>query len=112
MSSQAPVEDNAGLAERERVLRLLRQQEAALRARGIRRLRLFGSLARGDAGPASDVDLLAEIDHGSGFSLLDLVGLQYELGELTGRKVEIGTAAERMRPRVRSRVEADAVEVF
>jgi hypothetical protein len=103
---------NQGLAERERVLRILRQQEAVLRARGVRRLRLFGSLARGDAGPGSDVDLLAEIEPGSGFSLLDLVGLQHELGDLTGRKVEIGTAVERMRPRVRARVEADAVEVF
>jgi predicted nucleotidyltransferase len=69
-------------------------------------------LARGDAGPGSDVDLLAEIEPGCGFSLLDLVGLQHELGDLTGRKVEIGTAVERMRPRVRARVEADAVEVF
>jgi len=55
---------------------------------------------------------LAEIEPGSGFSLLDLVGLQRELGRLTGRKVEIGTAAEAMRPRVRKRVEADAIKVF
>jgi hypothetical protein len=69
-------------------------------------------MARGDAGPESDVDLLAEIDHRSGFSLLDLVGLQRDLGELLGRKVEIATAAESMRPRVRRRVEADAIAVF
>lgn len=103
---------NGGLAERERILGILRQQEAALRARGVKRLRLFGSLARGDAGPSSDVDLLAEIEHGCGFSLLDLVALQDELGDLTGRKVEIGTAVESMRPRIRQRVETDAIEVF
>lgn len=112
MSTQAPVRTGLGAAERERILRILRQQEATLRARGVKRLRLFGFLARGDAGPASDIDLLAEIDRRSGFSLLDLVGLQHELGELTGRKVEIGTAVERMRPRIRKRVEADAIEVF
>jgi predicted nucleotidyltransferase len=112
MSSEAQVENKPGIAERERILRILRQQEDLLRARGVKRLRLFGSLARGEAGSASDVDLLAEIEQGSGFSLLDLVGLQHELGDLTGRKVEIGTAVERMRPRIRKRVEADAIEVF
>jgi hypothetical protein len=112
MNTQVPVGKRPGLAERERVLRILRQQEGALRARGVKRLRLFGSLARGDAEPASDVDLLAEIEQGSGFSLLDLVGLEHELGDLTGRGVEIGTALERMRPRIRKRIEADAIEVF
>jgi hypothetical protein len=112
MNTQVPVGKRPGLAERERVLRILRQQEGALRARGVKRLRLFGSLARGDAEPASDVDLLAEIEQGSGFSLLDLVGLEHELGDLTGRRVEIGTALERMRPRIRKRIEADAIEVF
>ena len=69
-------------------------------------------MARGEAGPDSDVDLLAEIDHSTKFSLLDLVGLQFDLGDLIGRKVEIATAVERMRPRMRRRVEADAIEVF
>ena len=78
----------------------------------MRRLRLSGSVARGEAGPESDVDLLAEIDHSTKFSLLDLVGLQFDLADLIGRKVEIATAAEKMRPRMRCRVEADAIEVF
>ena len=81
-------------------------------ARGVTRLRLFGSVARAAAGPDSDVDLIAEIDHASGFSLLDLVGLQHDLEDQIGRKVEIATAAERMRPRIRRRVEADSIEVF
>ena len=50
-----------GLAERERVLRLLRAQASEIRHRGVTRLRLFGSTARGDAGPKADVDLLAEV---------------------------------------------------
>ena len=69
-------------------------------------------MARGDAGPESDIDLIAEIDPGFGFSLLDLTGLQQDLAELIGRKVEIATAAEKMRPRIRRRVEANAIEVF
>jgi predicted nucleotidyltransferase len=112
MRTDATTIDRAGLAERERVLALLRAKEGELRALGVMRLRLFGSIARGEAGPDSDVNLLAEIDHSTKFSLLDLVGLQFDLEDLIGRKVEIATAAEKMRPRIRRRIEADAIEVF
>jgi len=112
MASEAQTLDRPGVAERERVLALLRGQEPELRALGLKRLRLFGSIARGEAGPESDVDLLAEIDHSFKFSLIDLVGLQQDLEDLIGRKVEIATAAEKMRPRMRARVEADAIEIF
>lgn len=100
------------LSEREEVLARLRAREGELRAIGVTRLRLFGSMARGEAGPDSDIDLIAEIDHSSGFSLLDLAGLQLDLAELLGRKVQIGTAIEKARPRIRRRIEADAIEVF
>jgi len=112
MATESRILDRAGVAERDRVLALLRAKEPELRALGVKRLRLFGSLARAEAGPASDVDLLAEIDHSFKFSLLDLVGLQDDLEDLIGRKVEIATAAEKMRPRMRARVEADAIEIF
>jgi uncharacterized protein len=101
-----------GLAERERVLRILREREPELRARGVVRLRLFGSIARGEAGSGSDVDLLAEIDRGGGFSLIDHVGLEQDLADVLGRTVEISTAPWKMRLRMRARVEADAIEVF
>lgn len=101
-----------GLAERERVLRLLRAHEAELRACGVMRLRLFGSMARGEAAPESDVDLLAEIAPEADFSLIDHVRLEYRLADLLGRPVEISTAAWKMRPRTSRRAEADAVEVL
>lgn len=44
------------------VIATLRAHEAELRAAGVKRLSLFGSVARGDAGPDSDVDLVAELD--------------------------------------------------
>ena len=103
---------DAGLAERERVLRVLRQHESEIRAQGVARLRLFGSMARGEAGPASDVDLIADIDRSIRFSLLDLVGLQHLLQDLLGRAVDVGTTVTKMRPRMRQRFEADAIEVF
>jgi uncharacterized protein len=99
-------------SERERVLRILREHEAEIRALGVSRLRMFGSMARGEAGPESDVDLIADIDRGAGFSLLDLVGLQYFLQDLVGRDVDIGTTVDKMRPRMRRRFDLDAIEVF
>ena len=112
MSTDATTIDRPGLAERERVLALLRAKEPELRAIGVMRLRLFGSMARGEAGPESDVDLLAEIDHSIKFSLVDHVGLEYDLGDLLGRRVDISTAPWKMRPQMRRRVERDAIEVF
>ena len=95
------------LAERERVLRVLRAHEAEIRAQGVTRLRMFGSMARGEAGPKSDVDLIADIDRGVKFSLI-----QYFLADLVGRKVEVGTSLVNARPRIRQRIEGDLVEVF
>ena len=101
----------AGRAERDRVLHVLRRHGAELRALGVTRLRLFGSTARGEAGPGSDVDLIAEIDPDADFSLVDHVGLEDRLAELLGRPVEISTAPWKMPAGMRRRVEADAVEV-
>jgi hypothetical protein len=47
------------------VLRQLRERADDLRARGIASLSVFGSVARGDAGPGSDIDLLADLDRGA-----------------------------------------------
>lgn len=111
MAGQTTILDPA-LAERERVLRTLRAHETEIRARGVARLRIFGSMARGEAGPKSDVDLIADIDRNVSFSLLDLVGLQYLLQGLLGCKVDVGTTVAKMRPRMRQRFEAEAIEVF
>jgi Nucleotidyltransferase domain len=61
----------AALAERERVIRAIRDHEAELRALGVTQLWLFGSLARGDGGRRSDVDVLISVPPGRKFSLLD-----------------------------------------
>jgi hypothetical protein len=112
MPAETKTIDARALTERARVLRILREHEAELRAQGVTRLRLFGSMARGDARPDSDVDLIAEIDRSRSFSLLDLVGLQDFLRDLLDRKVDVGTTVAKMRPRMRQRFEADAIEVF
>ncbi len=57
--------------------------------RGAHNVRLFGSVARGEAGPDSDVDFLVELEPGR--SLLDLGGLLMDLQDLLGRKVDVVT---------------------
>jgi len=80
---------------------------AAARRRHASRLRVFGSVARGDAGPSSDVDLLVDFDAEA--SLLDQVGLTQDLEALLGSPVEI-TSTGGLRPRHR-RVRDEAIEL-
>lgn len=54
---------------------------------GARSVRVFGSAARGDSGPSSDVDFLVELEDGR--SLLDLVGLKQDLEKTLGRPVDV-----------------------
>ena len=56
------------------VLATLREHEPELKAAGIVSLSLFGSVARGDESPQSDVDLMAEFDGRKGLSIVDMVG--------------------------------------
>jgi len=57
----------------------------------IRRLALFGSVLRDDFGPDSDVDVLVEFDPGTPVGMIGLAGIEIELGELVGRKVDLNT---------------------
>ena len=57
--------------------------------RGARNIRVFGSVARGDDRPDSDLDLLIDLEEGR--SLLDLIGIQQDLEDYLGRKVDVHT---------------------
>ena len=72
---------------------------------GAHNVRLFGSVARGEARPGSDVDLLVDMD--SDRSLLDLVGLGQDLEELLACKVDVLTDAS-LHPALRDRILAEA----
>lgn len=75
---------------------------------GASRLRVFGSFARGDAGPTSDVDFLVDMEIGK--SLFELGGLSIELEQLFGRKVDVVTEAG-LRSRIREQILKEAVEI-
>jgi predicted nucleotidyltransferase len=57
----------------------------------IRRLSLFGSVLREDFGPESDIDVLVEFEPGANVGLITLAGMEIELGQILGYKVEIHT---------------------
>ena len=75
---------------------------------GIRNIRVFGSLARGDARPESDVDLLVEYVPGeSGFAFVRFCD---EVETLLGRRVDVVTD-ENLHPLIRDRVLSEAVRL-
>jgi hypothetical protein len=69
-------------------------------------VRIFGSLARGEARPDSDIDFLVELEPGR--SLFDLGGLLYDLEQLLGIEVDVVTE-KGLRARVRERVLQEAI---
>jgi len=73
---------------------------------GARTVRIFGSVARGEADAASDLDFLVEMEPGR--SLLDLGGLLMELQDLLGCRVDVVTE-KGLRERIRERVLKEAV---
>ncbi len=93
------------------VLATLRPHAAALAARGVAELWVFGSVARGEASPDSDVDLLVEFAPGARPSLLGLASLRAELSELLGATADL-VEREALRPEVREAAEREAVRVL
>ncbi len=73
---------------------------------GARNVRVFGSVARGEADEQSDIDFLVEMNPGR--SLFDLGGLQYELEHLLGCPVDVVTERG-LKARIRERVLREAV---
>lgn len=87
--------------------RAQRERIAAVAARhGASNLRLFGSVARAEARPESDLDVL--IDLAPERSLLDLIAFQQELEDLLDCRIDVGTARS-LRPRLKAQVLHEAV---
>ena len=98
-------------ATAKRVIATLRAHEAELRAAGIRRLSLFGSVARGDAEAGSDVDLAAELDPAARVGLFALAALEQRLADLLGCPVDLLPEPVE-KPRLRANVDRDRVRAF
>lgn len=89
------------------ILKSRRGEILKLAARhGIREIRVFGSVARGEARPDSDVDFLVKTEEGR--SLFDLGGFLTDLQELLGCEVDVVTERG-LRTRIRDRVVREAI---
>ncbi len=87
---------------RERILPVLLRN-------GITRAGIFGSVARSESGPESDVDILIELDRQA--SLLDFIGIKLELEDVLGRSVDLVEYAA-IKPRLRDRILRDEVPIL
>lgn len=89
----------------------LRAHAEDFRRQGVRHLYLFGSVARGDAGATSDIDIAVDIDPDADFSLLDLIGVQQMADELLGWPTDM-VERRSLKRFVRPEVVREAVTVF
>lgn len=89
---------------RDEFFRRIAEHRAELDASGVARLGVFGSVARDEAGPDSDIDVL--VDFHTTPNLWDFVGLKRRLEEILGAKVDLLTA-NGLKPRIRERVLRD-----
>jgi predicted nucleotidyltransferase len=97
--------------DRDAVLERLRAHQAELKAMGVARLSLFGSVARGEAGAESDVDLAAEFDPAAQVGMFRYGAIAGRLTELLGREVDLlGLPARNAR--IGAQIERDQVHVF
>ena len=91
----------------EELRRLKRDQILQVaREHGAHNVRIFGSFARGEQNPASDIDLLVDLDPDR--TLMDLGGLLMELQEMLQTRVDVATE-EMLRPKVRDQALRDAL---
>lgn len=95
--------------DRGHTLELLREHKSTLSERfGVTRIALFGSTARGTAGPASDIDILVAFDGPA--TSARYFGVQFYLEDLLGSPVDLVTE-KALRERLRPYVERDAIAV-
>ena len=93
------------------VVSTLRDHGPLLASRGVTALWVFGSVARGDAVPGSDIALVAEFSDAAPPSLVGLAGLRAELTELLGAPADVVERAL-LRPNIRDAADRDGVRVL
>jgi uncharacterized protein len=96
---------------REDIIARLRENEAALRARGVTHAALFGSRARGDARPDSDTDIMIEIDPEAPVTVYGYVAIKDFIASLFDGPVDV-VDREGLKPYVKPTVTTDAIYAF
>jgi predicted nucleotidyltransferase len=92
---------------REEIVRLLREQRGEIRSYGVRKLRLFGSCARDEAGEGSDLDFVVDFERKTFDAYM---GLKEFLENLFGCRVDL-VLSNAIKPRLRPFILKDAIDV-
>src|ERR1700683_140031 len=96
---------------REEIVARLRENEAALRMRGVAHVALFGSRARGDQQPESDTDIMIEFDPAARITVFDYAGLKDYIAALFDGKVDV-VDRDGLKPYVKPAATTDAIYAF
>lgn len=92
-------------------LALLKTQEAALKAKGVAHLYLFGSVARNDGDKASDVDVAFDLQPDIEFDAFDMGGVMLDLADLLEQKVDL-VERRSFSPEFEKAVGSDLIQIF
>jgi uncharacterized protein len=95
----------------EQVIATLKEREADLRALGVVHAALFGSVARGQQRPESDIDILVDLDPKIVHTIIDYVGVKEYIADLFDEPVDV-VSREGLKPVLRPRADTDAIHAF
>jgi hypothetical protein len=96
---------------RDEIIARLRENEAALRLRGVAHAALFGSRARGNQGPESDTDIMIEFDPAAHVTVFDYAGLKDYIAALFDGRVDV-VNRDGLKPYVKPAATTDAIYAF
>ncbi len=97
--------------DKDAVIAVLQAHRAELEALGVKHAALFGSVARGEAGADSDIDIAVDLDDGKVGDIYAYVGVQLEVAALFSRKVDVVDRAS-LKPRVLAGALPDLLYAF
>jgi predicted nucleotidyltransferase len=99
------------LMTRDEIIERLKEREADLRAQGVAHAALFGSVARGEDRPDSDIDILVDLDPAIVVTIFDYAGVKDFISDMFDRPVDV-VSRESLKPRLRPKATADAIYAF